>query len=71
MATGTIRFWDSVKGFGFICPDEAGPDVFCHAHGLYDSTWIPPGGTRVSYNTRSGRDGRLQATGALPITGGQ
>ncbi len=55
MATGTVKFFAPDKGFGFITPDNGGPNVFVHisAVGFGGS---PTDGQKLSYDL--GQDGK-------------
>ena len=34
MATGTVKFFDAERGYGFIAPEDGGPDIFLHVSAL-------------------------------------
>lgn len=63
MATGTVKFFNSVKGFGFIVQDEGGKDAFVHISAVEQAGMSSLAeGQKVSYELQAGRDGRESAT---------
>lgn len=54
MPTGTVKFFNDSKGYGFITPEEGGKDVFVHANGLIDEIRE---GDVVTYEVEEGRKG--------------
>ena len=54
MSNGTVKFFNNVKGFGFITPDDGGKDVFVHSSGLTDEITE---GDKVSYDVQEGPKG--------------
>ena len=63
MPTGTVKWFNTTKGYGFIAADSGGKDVFVHISaveragmtGLADNQ-------KVSFELREGRDGRASAS---------
>jgi CspA family cold shock protein len=62
MATGTVKWFNATKGFGFIQPDDGSKDVFLHVSAVERSgLQSPRDGQKVQYDLESGRDGRTSA----------
>ena len=66
MATGTVKFFNTTKGYGFIQPDDGGKDVFVHVTAVQAAGMTQLNeGQRVSYElvTERGKTaaGNLQA----------
>tara|TARA_B100002003_G_scaffold238321_1_gene256394 strand:- start:1774 stop:1980 length:207 start_codon:yes stop_codon:yes gene_type:complete len=62
MATGTVKWFNATKGYGFIQPDAGGRDVFLHISAVERAGLAAPAdGQKVSYEEQSGRDGRTSA----------
>jgi CspA family cold shock protein len=67
MPTGTVKWFNTTKGYGFIAPDDGGKDVFVHISaversglsGLNDDQ-------KVSFELIEGRDGRQMAGDLQP-----
>ena len=54
MQQGTVKFFNSTKGFGFITPSNGGQDIFVHVSGLQDEIRE---NDKVSYEVQNGQKG--------------
>ncbi len=54
MRVGTVKFFNSTKGFGFITDNASGEEIFVHVSGLIDD--IREGDT-VNFETQAGKKG--------------
>ena len=62
MTNGTVKFFNTTKGFGFIQPDDGGKDAFVHISAVERSGLATLNeGQKVSYEVETGRDGRQSA----------
>ncbi len=63
MATGTVKWFNATKGFGFIQPDGGSKDVFVHISAVERAGLRAlDDGAKVSFDLETGRDGRQSAT---------
>ncbi|MCE8008403.1 cold-shock protein [Aestuariivita sp.] len=62
MANGTVKWFNTTKGYGFIAPEEGGKDVFVHISAVERSglTGLADD-QKVTYELQEGRDGRQSA----------
>ncbi len=62
MATGTVKWFNATKGFGFIQPEDGSKDVFVHISAVESAgLQSPADGQKIQYELESGRDGRSSA----------
>ena len=61
--SGTVKWYNAMKGFGFIASDRGGKDIFVHASALERAgiTGLTEGQQRVAVDVIDGRKGREAA----------
>ena len=66
MATGTVKWFNDSKGYGFISPDDGSKDVFVHHSGISGSGFKSlTEGAKVEFEVEDGPKG-LQASNVVP-----
>ena len=62
MPTGTVKWFNTTKGYGFIAPDDGGKDVFVHISAVESAGMTGLADTqKVAFELIEGRDGRQMA----------
>jgi CspA family cold shock protein len=64
MQKGTVKFFNTAKGFGFITPENGGKDVFVHANDIGGA--LLQEGSKVEFDVVEGKKGP-QASGVKVI----
>ncbi len=70
MATGTVKWFNSTKGFGFIQPDAGGPDVFVHISAVQRAGLTElVDGQKISFEIEQDRRTGKSSAGSLAKVG--
>ena len=68
MATGTVKWFDDAKGYGFITPDEGGKDLFVHFSALSgDGFKTLAEGAKVEFESVEGSKGLEAKNVSVPV----
>jgi CspA family cold shock protein len=63
MSTGTVKWFNATKGYGFIEPEDQGKDVFVHISAVEQAGLSSLNeGQKVSFDVETGRNGKAAAT---------
>ena len=66
MSTGTVKWFNSSKGYGFICPDDGGDDLFVHHSDIQTEGYATLNeGQKVDFEVGEGKKGPC-ATQVVP-----
>lgn len=67
-ATGTVKWFNTDKGYGFIAPDTGGGDVFVHISAVqWAGLQSFSDRQKVSYEMEAGRNGKTSAVDLKPL----
>lgn len=68
MQTGTVKWFNHDKGYGFITPDDGGPDIFVHISAAKNAGLDLDENTRIGYDVIPGRSGKFAAQNLRAIS---
>ena len=67
MSTGSVKWFDGKKGYGFITPDDGSEDLFVHFSAIVtDGFKTLDGVERVTFDVTEGSQGKPQASNVVP-----
>jgi len=68
MATGTVKWFNTTKGYGFITPDEGGPDAFVHISAVQNCGLQGLNeGQKVQFELQEQRNGKMAAENLVAL----